>query len=156
MSEAQSCGLHLSFGSARNASPLPRSTSCFSIFRFISIFPRPFHARFCKLLFLDALWLTWNLSLNSAVAPLRMDVGWILREFWSTFEPSWNSIHVSRRSRQKSHDCRRSPSCRRAPLYIHTRAIPIEIREIRSINNQESDKKFNVEPIKLFYVKYYI
>lgn len=30
-------------------------------------------------------------------------------------EPPWNSIHVSRRSRQKSHDCRRSPSCRRAP-----------------------------------------
>lgn len=88
------------------------STSCFSIFRFISIFPRPFHARFHKLLFLDMLW--WNLSLNSAVAPFRMDVRWILREFWSTFEPSWNSIHVSRRSRQKSHDCRRSPSCRHA------------------------------------------
>lgn len=112
MSEAQSCGLHLSFGSARNASPLLWSTSCFPAFRSISIFPRPFHARFRKLLFLDTLW--WNLSLNSVVAPLRMDVGWILREFWSTFEPSWNSIHVSRRSRQKSHDCRRSPPCRRA------------------------------------------
>lgn len=49
MSEAQSCGLHLSFGSARNASPLPWSTSCFSIFRFTSIFPRPFYTRFRKL-----------------------------------------------------------------------------------------------------------
>lgn len=37
---------------------------------------------------------------------------------------------------------------------VHTRAIPIGIREIRSINNRESDKKFNVEPIKLFYIKY--
>jgi len=45
MSEAQSCGLHLSFGSARNASPLPRSTSCLlylSLYlHFSSPFPRP-------------------------------------------------------------------------------------------------------------------
>jgi len=37
------------------------------------------------------------------------------------------------------------------PLY---ELPPIGIREIRSINNQESDKKFNVESIKLFYIKY--
>lgn len=81
--------------------------------------------------------LTRNLSLNSAVALVRLDVSRILREFWSLFEPPWNSIHVSRRSRQKSHDCRRIPSCRRAPSYDLPHppfyASTIAIREIRSI-----------------------
>lgn len=69
-----------------------------------------FSSRFRKApSFQHAYTLTWNLSLNSAVAPVRTDVSRILREFWSPFEPPWNSIHVSRRSRQKSHDCRRDP-----------------------------------------------
>jgi len=39
--------------------------------------------------------LTRNLSLDLAVTPVRLDVGRILREFSSLFEPPWNSIHVS-------------------------------------------------------------
>lgn len=47
-----------------------------------------------------------------------------------------------------------SARTRRTP---NTYELPrIGIREIRSINNRESDEKFNVEPIKLFYVKYNI
>lgn len=69
MSEAQSCGLHLSFGSARNVSPL-LGPPCASLSFALSPF---FLARFRSFSF--STHFTWNLSLNSAVAPLRMDVG---------------------------------------------------------------------------------
>jgi len=86
MSEAQSCGLHLSFASARMPPPY------LSISRFISIFP-PAEAR--RRASANPPPRTRNLSLDLAVAPVRLDVGRILREFSSLFEPPWNSIHVS-------------------------------------------------------------
>jgi len=60
--------------------------------------------------------------------------------------PSWNSIHVSRRSRQKSHDCRRTaPSCRRAPLSPPpcSLAAPLNLGSERfdRFDNYASDKR---------------
>jgi len=93
MSEAQSCGLHLSFANARTRPRRhPRASPSPVLSQFFHQSPSPPKRRRASA---NPLPLTRNLSLNSAVAPIRLDVGRILREFSSLFEPPWNSIHVS-------------------------------------------------------------
>lgn len=90
MSQAQSCGLHLSFEKARADSffctPL---RLCFpSPFPFFSS-SSPFRAQ------------VRNPRLNSVIATICESVSRILREFSASRDLLWNPIHVTRKSRQK-------------------------------------------------------